>query len=73
MVAFKAHFDGKVFVPDEPVNLEPNQRVTVQPETTKQEEKAAKHFDFRQWIGIADGPEDPNARFKTEDDVWEDK
>jgi hypothetical protein len=27
MMTIKAHFDGKVFVPDEPVNLPPNQRV----------------------------------------------
>jgi hypothetical protein len=29
MVVLKAHFDGKVFVPDEPVALPPNQRVRV--------------------------------------------
>ncbi len=28
----KAHFDGRVFVPDEPVNLRPGQPVQVQPE-----------------------------------------
>jgi hypothetical protein len=27
MIALKAHFDGKVFVPDEPVQLAPNQQV----------------------------------------------
>jgi len=33
MIALKAHFDGKVFVPDEPVVLAPNQNVhlTVEP------------------------------------------
>ncbi|HRQ71853.1 MAG TPA: hypothetical protein PLU35_02370 [Phycisphaerales bacterium] len=30
----KAHFDGRVFVPDEPVNLRPGQRVQVRPEHT---------------------------------------
>lgn len=30
MVAIKAHFDGKVFVPDEPVNLPSGQPVTMQ-------------------------------------------
>ena len=29
MIALKAHFDGKVFVPDEPVGLAPNQRVRI--------------------------------------------
>jgi hypothetical protein len=33
MVALKAHFDGKVLVPDEPLALKPNQQVliTVEP------------------------------------------
>lgn len=30
MVAIRAHFDGKVFVPDEPVGLLPGDRVVVQ-------------------------------------------
>jgi hypothetical protein len=30
MVAIKAHFDGQVFVPDEPVGLHPGERVVVQ-------------------------------------------
>jgi len=36
MVAIKGHFDGKVIVPDEPLNLPPNQRllVHIQPEET---------------------------------------
>ena len=33
MIALKAHFDGKVLVPDEPLTLAPNQqvRITVEP------------------------------------------
>ena len=31
MVAIKAHFDGKVFVPDEPVDLAAGQRVHIVP------------------------------------------
>lgn len=33
MIALKAHFDGKVIVPDEPLDLAPNQelRITVEP------------------------------------------
>jgi hypothetical protein len=27
MVAVKGHFDGRVFVPDEPINLPQNQRI----------------------------------------------
>jgi hypothetical protein len=30
MVAIKAHFDGRVFVPDEPVRFRPGQQVMVQ-------------------------------------------
>jgi hypothetical protein len=30
MVQLRAHFDGRVIVPDEPVNLPPNQPLTVQ-------------------------------------------
>lgn len=30
--SIKAHFDGRVFVPDEPVNLRPGQAVQVRPE-----------------------------------------
>jgi hypothetical protein len=29
MVAIKGHFDGKVIVPDEPLQLRPNQRLIV--------------------------------------------
>jgi len=29
MIAIKAHFDGKVFVPDEPIHLPPNQQVNI--------------------------------------------
>jgi hypothetical protein len=31
MVALNAHFDGKVIVPDEPLALEPNQKVRSAP------------------------------------------
>ena len=29
MIALNAHFDGKVLVPDEPLNLAPNERVRI--------------------------------------------
>ena len=29
MIAFNAHFDGKVLVPDEPLNLVPNEKVRI--------------------------------------------
>jgi hypothetical protein len=33
MTAIKAHFDGRVFVPDEPVALRPGEKVVVQAKT----------------------------------------
>lgn len=35
MIALKAHFDGKVLVPDEPLALAPNQkvRITIEPDS----------------------------------------
>jgi hypothetical protein len=33
MVVLKAHFDGKVIVPDEPVSFAPNQKLRVSVET----------------------------------------
>ncbi len=36
MVAIKAHFDGNVFVPDEPVQFRPGEPVVVQPITGAQ-------------------------------------
>jgi|GEM_PF-4747626 len=29
MIALNAHFDGKVFVPDEPLNLPPNAKIRI--------------------------------------------
>ena len=36
MVAITAHFDGKVIVPDEPVNLAPGQRLLLHIEPAEQ-------------------------------------
>lgn len=38
MIAIKAHYDGKVIVRDEPLNLPLNQAVTVQIEVVAREE-----------------------------------
>jgi len=43
MVSLNAHFDGKVIVPDEPLDLRPNQRVRIQIEAIDSgRESAAK-------------------------------
>jgi len=67
MMAIKAHFDGKVIVPDEPVDLPANQRVIVHlqpmPEQTT---------DFRAWLGLGlKAPKNPRPRFKCDKDLWE--
>ncbi len=41
MTTIKAHFDGKAFVPDEPVDLPPDQPVTVQVDAGASNGKAA--------------------------------
>jgi hypothetical protein len=33
MIAFNAHYDGRVIIPDEPIDLPPNQALVVQIET----------------------------------------
>ena len=67
MVAIKGHFDGKVIVPDEPLHLQPNQRLIVHIETV-----ADGTVDFRSLIGIANSaPCNPTPRFKSDADLWE--
>jgi len=38
MIAINAHYDGKVIVPDEPVDLAPNQALIVRIETRRPDE-----------------------------------
>lgn len=45
MATIKAHFDGKVFVPDEPVDLPKDQPVVVQPDP------AAPRQYKKRWLG----------------------
>lgn len=68
MVAIKGHFDGRVIVPDEPLDLPRNQRVIVHVEPI------AGHAptDFRSWIGLGKrAAENPNPRFKNDRELWE--
>lgn len=41
MVAVKGHFDGKVLVPDEPLDLKPGQRLVMHIEAEKSEQTEA--------------------------------
>jgi hypothetical protein len=66
MVAITGHFDGKFIVPDEPLNLQPNQRLIVHIETV-----ADQAVDFRNWVGMGNAvPTNPAPRFKSDADVW---
>ena len=42
MIAINAHYDGKVIVPDEPVDLLPNQALVVRIEAKNVEESPAR-------------------------------
>jgi hypothetical protein len=68
MVAIKGHFDGKVIVPDEPVDLPRNQPLIVHVQTVGQPPTT----DFSSWLGLANkAPLNPTPRFKSDDDLWE--
>ncbi|MGB7156929.1 MAG: hypothetical protein WBD40_02615 [Tepidisphaeraceae bacterium] len=67
MVAIKGHFDGKVIVPDEPLDLPANQRLLVHVQPV--DDRAT---DFRTWIGLGTrAPQNPAPRFPSDRDLWE--
>jgi hypothetical protein len=76
MVVLKAHFDGKVIVPDEPVSFAPNQQLRVIAEPVDAPPAAPTNpkppTDWAARIGIAavpgQKPHDPGA---DEDALWE--
>lgn len=66
MMTIKGHFDGKVFVPDEPVNLPPNQRVVfhvevIEPESKQSPDEAPPQKSVFDWIAenVVDDPSLP--------------
>lgn len=67
MVAIKGHFDGKVIVPDEPVELQPNQRVIVMLQPIDE-----RQTDFLAWLGLGNqAPLNPAPKFASDDGLWE--
>ncbi|CAN5691346.1 hypothetical protein BH09PLA1_BH09PLA1_33420 [soil metagenome] len=71
MVAFKGHFDGKVIVPDEPVNLRPNEQLLIQVQSAVKADQE-EPFSFASLIGIANrAPLNPNPRITSDDELWE--
>ena len=67
MVAIKGYFDGKVFVPDEPVDLPANQGVIIHIQPL-----AKRCIDFRSLLGQgnAASPQNPASRFRSDDELW---
>jgi hypothetical protein len=68
-----AHYDGKVIVPDEPLDLPPNQklRILVEP-IDAASEPAPTRTEFRDLIGIGlPLPENHTPRFTSNDELWE--
>jgi hypothetical protein len=70
MIAVKAHFDGKVIVPDEPLDLAPNQAVEI---TVRLVDPApGTGVDLTWLLGKGLDPDtNPNPRFKTNDDLYD--
>jgi hypothetical protein len=73
MVKLNAHFDGKVIVPDEPLDLKPNQKLRISIEPI--EPPIVKpRTDWQSMIGIAlPLPENHTPRFTSNDDLWDTK
>ena len=42
MIAINAHYDGRVIIPDEPINLPPNQALVVRIETKDVDQSLAR-------------------------------
>ena len=78
MVQIKAHFDGRVFVPDEPLDLRGNQRVVITVEAVAEASEtllaAATHQDrvlsMIGWANHADDNLDASLRNVTDDQLW---
>ena len=70
MLTIKAHFDGKVLVPDEPIDLEMNQAVELDVRPVQ-----PKRRSMHELIGWAlKYPPNPNPRpALTDDELWETK
>lgn len=70
MVKLNAHFDGKVIIPDEPLNLQPNQRLRIEIEPIEAEATKPR-TDWHSLIGIASSPGDRPYDPAEEDALWE--
>ena len=74
MVTLNAHFDGKVLVPDEPLALQPNQkvRISVEPiDAGAGDAKPQPHTGWHALIGIAHHVGQRAYDPSDEDALWE--
>ncbi len=73
MIALNARYDGKVIVPETPLDLPANQRVRISVEPIEAESMPApKRTDFSEWLGLGlPLPPDHTPRFASNDDLWE--
>jgi hypothetical protein len=70
-IAVNAHYDGKVIVPDEPLNLPPNQKLRIQVEPIDGQ-APTKRVDLGWLLGMGRcSPLNPNPRFPDDDSIWE--
>lgn len=71
MLTLNAHFDGKVIVPDEPLDLTPNQKLRISIEPLEPP-PLRPHSDWQSLIGLGlPVPENHQPRFSSNDDLWE--
>ena len=61
MIAINAHYDGRVIIPDEPVNLPPNQALIVRIETKDVDHSPARESALA-WLAAnaSDGTDVPS-------------
>jgi hypothetical protein len=74
MIEGNARYDGKVIVPDTPLNLPTNARLQIsvrQIEAPVAPPERPK-TDFSEWLGLGlREPQNPNPRFPDDDSLWE--
>jgi hypothetical protein len=72
MVKLNAHFDGKVIIPDEPLNLPPNQKLRISVEPIEQPTQPTQPSSKRQ-LGLQRGALiyiSPDFDAELGDDFW---
>jgi hypothetical protein len=75
MISLNAHYDGKVIIPDAPLNLPANQRVRISVEPIDTSSGRPRPVTFSKLIGEAlKTPANPNPRFPSDNDdaLWGD-